>query len=49
MSAMYGFFLDFWIYNAACTQARLDTAVTKGYITTAEEQTILATPRQIAQ
>lgn len=47
MSALYPFFLSFWVYNPSCTQSRLDTAVSKGYITAAEEQTILATARQI--
>jgi hypothetical protein len=47
MSALYSFFLDFWVNNSACTQARLDAAVTKEYITSAEEAQILATPRQV--
>lgn len=47
-SPLYPFFLDFWVNNSACTQDRLDKAVTKGYITAdSEETTILATPRQV--
>jgi hypothetical protein len=46
-SPMYGFFMDFWVNNPACTEDRLDKAVTKEYITGDEEKQIVATARQI--
>jgi hypothetical protein len=46
MSRLYGYFLMCW-KNGTVTQTQLDTAVTKGYITAAEEETILATPQSI--
>lgn len=43
-SRLYNYFLNQWV-NCTITQAQLDNAVTKGYITSAEESQILATPQ----
>lgn len=41
---MYSFLLNMWIMQRI-TKTNLDNAVTKGYITQAEEDMILATPQ----
>lgn len=45
-SPLYQYLLDCWLYNPDFTETNLHNAVLKGYITEAEEQEILAQPRQ---
>lgn len=43
-SRLYNYFLTCWI-NGTVTEEQLQTAVSKGYITQKEYETIISTPR----
>lgn len=43
-SRLFNYFLMCWI-NGTVTEAQLETAVSKGYITEQEKQDIMATPQ----
>lgn len=44
-SLSYNFLLNMWVMRR-CTEAHLDLMVTKGTITQAEKEMIVATPQQ---